>query len=160
MQHLTYDYISRKVLEVEVLGAIAAVASDGAYHTDAVRAWLLKKIDTDVHPHELEIGLFVSSEQIQSLPHNHCVHILDTLVDPKQSNLSIIVMPYLRAFDDPEFQTFGEVVACIEQLIEVRQSYCFASHDIELHCIDRDCALCTSTTLHTGMCSPSVLSTA
>jgi len=78
----------------------------------------MKKIQTDTHPFELEIGQFLSSDQINSDPRNHCVCISDVLPDPTESNLSIIIMPYLRAFDNPAFLTFGEAVACFKQLIE------------------------------------------
>ena len=79
----------------------------------------LKAIETDVHPYEVEIGQFLSSEQLASNPHNHCVRILDTLQDPMEPNITIIVMPYLRTFYDPPFLTFGEAVACFRQLIQV-----------------------------------------
>ncbi|KAH9920138.1 kinase-like domain-containing protein [Fomitopsis serialis] len=78
----------------------------------------MKKIKSDTHPHELEIGQFLSSDQITSDPRNHCVRVLDVLTDPSEPNVSIIVMPYLRDFDDPGFLTFGEAVACFKQLIE------------------------------------------
>lgn len=80
----------------------------------------LKKIETDVHPFEVEIGHFLSSEQVTSNPRNHCVRILDTLQDPIEPNVVIIVMPYLRKFYKPPFLTFGEAISCFRQLIQVR----------------------------------------
>ncbi|KZT71748.1 hypothetical protein DAEQUDRAFT_763587 [Daedalea quercina L-15889] len=72
----------------------------------------MKKIDPSTHPYELEIGRFLSSEQITSNSRNHC--ILDTLTNPTEPN----VLPYLRLFNDPDFLSFGEVIACFKQLIE------------------------------------------
>ncbi|KAH9839151.1 kinase-like domain-containing protein [Rhodofomes roseus] len=79
---------------------------------------LMKKLDVEIHPFELEIGQFLSSDQITSDPRSHCVRILEVLPDPMEQSISLIVMPYLRAFDNPEFLTFGEAVACFKQLIE------------------------------------------
>ncbi|KZT71750.1 hypothetical protein DAEQUDRAFT_665556 [Daedalea quercina L-15889] len=78
----------------------------------------MKKIELAIHPHELEIGQFLASEQTISDSRNHCVRILDIIPDPTESNVFIIVMPYLRKFNDPDFLTFGEAVACLKQLIE------------------------------------------
>ncbi|TFY55493.1 hypothetical protein EVJ58_g8216 [Rhodofomes roseus] len=79
---------------------------------------MLKKIEAETHPFELEIGQFLSSDHIASDPRNHCVRILEVLPDPSEPNVFIIVMPYLRDFRDPGFLTFGEAVACCQQLIE------------------------------------------
>ncbi|KZT71751.1 hypothetical protein DAEQUDRAFT_755590 [Daedalea quercina L-15889] len=78
----------------------------------------LKKVEVDVHPFEMDIRRLLSSEEFTSDSRNHCVRILETLPDPTETNITIIVMPYLRTFDDPEFRTFGEAMACLKQLIE------------------------------------------
>ncbi|KZT71756.1 hypothetical protein DAEQUDRAFT_687108 [Daedalea quercina L-15889] len=78
----------------------------------------LKAIDTGVHPFEVEIGQFLSSEQLAEEPRNHCVRILDVLQDPTESQKKIIVMPFLKLFDQPEFTTFGEAVGFFRQAIE------------------------------------------
>jgi len=78
----------------------------------------LKKVDTVVHPFEVEIGEFLSSEQLAQDPRNHCVRILDVLQDPIDSKLSIVVMPLLKSYDKPEFLTVGEAVAFCVQMIE------------------------------------------
>lgn len=79
----------------------------------------LKTIKTEVHPFEVEIGHFLSSEQVTSERRNHCIRILDTLQDPMELNITIIVMPYLRPYYDPPCHTFGEAIACFRQLIQV-----------------------------------------
>ncbi|KZT71753.1 hypothetical protein DAEQUDRAFT_687103 [Daedalea quercina L-15889] len=78
----------------------------------------LKAIDTEVHPYEVEIGQFLSSQPLAQDPRNHCVRILDVLQDPFDSKKLIIVMPLLKLFDQPEFLTIGEAVALFKQAIE------------------------------------------
>lgn len=90
----------------------ATRVSDGSIVT-------MKKLEMAIHPYELDIGTFLSSDTITSDPRSHCVRIFETLSDPIESDVSIIVMPYLRPYDDPPFQTVGEVIACFKQLIEV-----------------------------------------
>ncbi|CCL99642.1 uncharacterized protein FIBRA_01662 [Fibroporia radiculosa] len=102
------------------------VCEDGLYHDhptvlDAIRisdnsVVTLKKISTTVHPHEIEIAQYLSSEPLSADPDNHCVPILEVLQDPHEENVAILVMPLLRDCNDPEFHTFGEVVAFFHQL--------------------------------------------
>lgn len=80
----------------------------------------LKRIDVSQHPYEIEIGRYFCSVAISEDPANHCVPIYDVLEVPAANNLSIIVMPLLRDATDPYFDTVGEVVDCIHQLLEVR----------------------------------------
>ncbi|TFY51207.1 hypothetical protein EVJ58_g10687 [Rhodofomes roseus] len=83
---------------------------------------MLKKVTTDVHPYEVELNQFLSSDAMASDPRNHCVRLLDVLPDPMDSAITIIVMPLLRSYDNPDFLTVGEAVACLQQLIEGLQS--------------------------------------
>lgn len=70
--------------------------------------------------HEVKIAQYLSS-----LPHpgNHCVAILDVFPDPLAPNRSLMVMPYLRPFFDPEFSLVGELIDFVTQMLEVRQYY-------------------------------------
>ncbi|KAH9920130.1 kinase-like domain-containing protein [Fomitopsis serialis] len=77
----------------------------------------LKAVNNVVHPFEVEIGEFLSSEQMAQDPRNHCVRILDVLRDPMDPKVSIIVMPLLKPFREPQFLTIGEVVAFFKQAI-------------------------------------------
>ncbi|KAJ3556600.1 hypothetical protein NM688_g1940 [Phlebia brevispora] len=79
---------------------------------------MLKRISDETHPHELELTLFFSSEAIASNPQNHCVQVLDVLDVPNNPRLHIIVLPFLREFNDPSFQTVGEAIACFSQIFE------------------------------------------
>lgn len=80
---------------------------------------VLKKIskDEDHHPHEEEIGNFLTS--LGPSPANHCVPILDTLHPPDDENITIIVMPLLREYDSPQFDTVGEAVEFFRQIFDV-----------------------------------------
>ncbi|KAH9851111.1 kinase-like domain-containing protein [Lenzites betulinus] len=64
---------------------------------------------------EIEIAQFVTATKH---PHNHCVPMLDSFPDPEDPNWFFIVMPYLRLFNNPEFELVGEVVEFIRQMLE------------------------------------------
>lgn len=66
---------------------------------------------------ELQIGQFLSSDALRTDPRNHCVPIIDEL--PCPNGEAIMVMPLLRPFYDPKFQTFGEAIAFFVQIFEV-----------------------------------------
>ncbi|EGN93808.1 hypothetical protein SERLA73DRAFT_163242 [Serpula lacrymans var. lacrymans S7.3] len=83
--------------------------SDGAFVT-------LKLFKKSLHPFEIEIGQFFSTESLLSDPANHCVPIYDVLVVPDDEDRAIIVMPLLRFFDSPPFDTFGEVIDFLRQI--------------------------------------------
>ncbi|OSX65919.1 hypothetical protein POSPLADRAFT_1052589 [Postia placenta MAD-698-R-SB12] len=78
---------------------------------------LLKQVSVIVHPHEVSIGRYLCSDELRSDPDNHCVPLHDVLKDPSEENTVILVMPLLRKCDDPEFDTIGEVVDFIRQLV-------------------------------------------
>lgn len=52
-------------------------------------------------------------------PANRCVPILRELNDPANSGRTILVMPYLRPFDNPGLKTVGDVIDFVEQMLEV-----------------------------------------
>ncbi|KAH9888334.1 kinase-like domain-containing protein [Cubamyces lactineus] len=51
-------------------------------------------------------------------PRNHCIRIHEILPDPFDSRLGLMIMPYLRPCDDPEFATVGDVVEFVDQTLE------------------------------------------
>jgi len=79
---------------------------------------MLKIVNKSHHPYEADIGTFFSTQPLVSHPSNHCVPIYDVLQVPDNDNTIILVMPLLRRFDDPRFDTFGEVVAFFKQVFE------------------------------------------
>ena len=79
---------------------------------------MLKKVLPEEGPHELQIGRFFSSREVATNLRNHCVPLLDVIKLPN-SGQQLMVMPFLRPFDNPHFQTFGEFVAFFNQVCEV-----------------------------------------
>ena len=50
---------------------------------------------------------------------NPSVPIFQTFIDPNDSDYSFVVMPFLRAINDPPFACAGEVCDFIDQILEV-----------------------------------------
>ncbi|KAI0312536.1 hypothetical protein OF83DRAFT_637400 [Amylostereum chailletii] len=100
--------------------------SDGAFV-------ILKRISLNVVSEELEINKFFSSEPLASDPRNHCAAASEHLIVPEDETEVILVMPLLCPFDDPPFESFGEVVSLFTQLFEGVQFM----H--EHHVAHRDC---------------------
>ena len=82
----------------------------------------LKKVKKEDEPFEEDIIRYLSSESLSKDPRNHCAPLLDVLHPPLKegdNDVQILVLPYLRPFDSPIFDTFGEAIECIRQLFEV-----------------------------------------
>lgn len=88
----------------------ASRKSDGKYVT-------LKRVEHDKHPHERDIAEYLQQDSLASDPKNHCVKILEYLPLPNGCT-TIFVMPLLREYDDPMFETVGELIDCLQQLFE------------------------------------------
>ncbi len=78
---------------------------------------LFKRVASDSQ--EVHIASYLSSEELRKDPRNHCVPILDVLQDPHDPSISFLVMPFLRYIDQPEFDTVGSILECVQQLLEV-----------------------------------------
>ncbi|KAI0929999.1 hypothetical protein AcW1_008783 [Taiwanofungus camphoratus] len=87
----------------------ATRVSDGSIVT-------LKRTSKSKHPYEVDIGRYFSSESLASDPRNHCVPILDVLQDSRDEDILILVMLLLREYDDPQFETVGEVIDFLRQV--------------------------------------------
>lgn len=96
-----------------------------ATRTSDQKLVMLKQISKELHPFEVEIGHFFSTEPRSSDPRNHCVPILEILQDPMDEDYQIIVMPLLRLQNRPPFETVGEILELFRQLFEVRLSHCW-----------------------------------
>ncbi|TFK22807.1 other/AgaK1 protein kinase [Coprinopsis marcescibilis] len=79
---------------------------------------VLKRINEHEHPNEVEILRYLNREEISADPRNHCTPLLAVLQAPEDEGYKIIVMPILRQYDRPEFDSLGEVVDFIRQLLE------------------------------------------
>ncbi|KAH8111750.1 kinase-like domain-containing protein [Phellopilus nigrolimitatus] len=76
----------------------------------------VKKLSADSR--EAQIGLMLSSSERLQDPTNHCVPIFDTFVDEQDNQTMFIVMPLLRAFNDPDFEHVDEAVDFVRQALE------------------------------------------
>ena len=95
---------------------------------------MLKIVYASRHPYEAEIGQYLSTEPLASDPLNHAVPIYDVLSIPGDDRL-LLVMPLLRTFHDPPFDTVGEVVEFCRQLFDGLKF--MHTH----HVAHRDCSL-------------------
>lgn len=78
---------------------------------------LLKRIRTESA--ELTIARELSSPEYRSDPRNHCVPILDVILDADNPIISFIVMPFLRYADKPPFKSIENILDCVDQLLDV-----------------------------------------
>jgi len=102
--------------------------SDGSYV-------ILKVVKPSLHPCEAEITTFVSSKPLASDPRNHCVQLYEILTVPDDPDKILLVLPMLRPWDRPKFETVGEVVEFIRQIFEGLQfmhEHRLAHRDISL----------------------------
>jgi len=90
---------------------------DATRTTDGEMVYL-KRVRRNVHPHEVEVTELFSSEPLKSHQRNHCVPVFEVLSVPNDDNLAILVLPLLREFDSPQFQTVGEGVEFFRQVFE------------------------------------------
>ncbi|KAJ7353559.1 hypothetical protein DFH08DRAFT_805091 [Mycena albidolilacea] len=77
---------------------------------------LMKRLKTPSG--DLDIAVWFSTEPQRSDSANYCVPIPQVLTDPNAVKGAIIVMPLLRKFDEPRFDTIGEAVAFFKQIFE------------------------------------------
>ncbi|TRM61100.1 kinase-like domain-containing protein [Schizophyllum amplum] len=82
---------------------------------------IFKRINVMQFPDEVEVTSMLSSPHLAADPRNRCVPCLEVLRVPNEDNLSIIVLPLLRDYADPRFDTVGEVVDCLGQILECVQ---------------------------------------
>lgn len=82
------------------------------------QAVVLKIVYTHKHPQEVEITQHFSREPLASHPRNHCVPLLDVLTVPDKAKCVILVLPLLRKVTNPRFNTVGEAVEFVRQVLE------------------------------------------
>ncbi|TEB23485.1 hypothetical protein FA13DRAFT_1639841 [Coprinellus micaceus] len=79
---------------------------------------VLKRVPQEAAPDELPILQYFSEEPQHSDPRNRCVDLLDVLKPTDDEGHTIVVMPVLRPFDSPEFDTVGEGLDFIRQMLQ------------------------------------------
>ncbi|KZV68696.1 hypothetical protein PENSPDRAFT_609714 [Peniophora sp. CONT] len=67
---------------------------------------------------ESTIAYLLSSDRFRMDSRNHSVPILDMFVDDEDPGISYMVMPFLRYFNSPDFQTVGEIIDFVDQILE------------------------------------------
>ena len=80
---------------------------------------MLKRVRVRRGQQESKIAQMFSSPEVRGDPRNHYVPLLEILELPDTLDQKLIVMPFLRPFDDPCFRTYGEFVAFFIQICEV-----------------------------------------
>ncbi|TEB23474.1 hypothetical protein FA13DRAFT_1739917 [Coprinellus micaceus] len=95
------------------------------YVIDAVRSdrvqVVLKCADRREGSDDLdEVGIlgYFASEDVSDDPHNHTCPLLDVLRDPIDNSRAIIVMPAFRPYNSPKFDSVGEALDFIRQMLE------------------------------------------
>jgi len=92
---------------------------------------MLKKVLPEEGPYELQINQLFSSPELAKMPHNHCAPLLDVIELRHPEPQRIMIFPFLRPFNEPKIQTFGEFVAFFTQICEVRLSSPMFHSDIQ-----------------------------
>jgi len=72
---------------------------------------------------EIPISLYLSSEALLLDHRNRTVRVSDVIPLPAEDELALLVMPFLRAFDDPPFRCRAECVETLTQMIQVRSTF-------------------------------------
>jgi len=79
---------------------------------------MIKLINRKVSMREVEITQLVAESEKN--PNTFCVPLLEVL-DPGDGECLMMVMPFLRAFNDPPFETIGEAMFFILQAFKVKR---------------------------------------
>lgn len=64
--------------------------------------------------------LYFSAPERANVAENHCVPVYDCFQDEVDDEAEFLVMPVLRPFNNPPFETVGEVLDFFQQTLEVR----------------------------------------
>lgn len=80
---------------------------------------MMKIVESSKNPHEVEITKLLSSGSNASHPSNYCVPLYDALDVPDMEGHTLIVIPFLRHWEFPLFETIGEAIEFFRQIFEV-----------------------------------------
>jgi len=78
----------------------------------------LKHVEPSDYPYETEITRYFGNEELLKDPRNHCVPLIEILEPPGDIPAFILVMPFLRQWNDPPLLTVGEAMDFISQMLE------------------------------------------
>ncbi|KAI0044703.1 hypothetical protein FA95DRAFT_1522522 [Auriscalpium vulgare] len=79
---------------------------------------VFKKVPMGPGVDEVEVNRLLSSPALASDPANHSAPLLDVLEVPDEPGQQLIVMPQLRPYNNPEFESIGEAIAFFHQIFE------------------------------------------
>lgn len=79
---------------------------------------LIKRVTTGST--EVSIAEFLTSSEKLGDSRNHVVPILEHFSDEVEQDVTCLVMPLLRPFDDPSFFTVDEITDFMQKTLEVR----------------------------------------
>ena len=81
---------------------------------------VLKQFLQEDNPDEEAVHRMMGMGELVSDPGNHCIPLHEVLDVPNEPGLRLLVMPFACPIDYPRWDTVGEAVECIRQIIEVR----------------------------------------
>ncbi|KAF8637040.1 hypothetical protein AX16_010895 [Volvariella volvacea WC 439] len=94
---------------------------------------ILKMVFQSKSPNERELTEKWSQDGLTNDPRNHCVPLFDVLQSPINPDIIFLVLPMLRPFNQPHFDTYGEAIDFFQQVFE-------GLHFIHEHgVVHRDC---------------------
>ncbi|KIP07951.1 hypothetical protein PHLGIDRAFT_404324 [Phlebiopsis gigantea 11061_1 CR5-6] len=108
-QDLNFDYCedSRTLPRPQVIDAVRI--ADGSLVS-------IKRAETGSE--DITLAQMLHSDALKDDPRNHSVPVLDVIPDTDEPSITYLVMPFLRLMDDPPFETVGEVVDFIDQILD------------------------------------------
>ena len=82
----------------------------------------IKELDRGAE--EARIAQMLTTEELKADPRNHSVPVIEIIDDPEDDTMSYVVMPLLRAADDPHFEFVKEIIDFVDQILEVTANWC------------------------------------
>lgn len=79
---------------------------------------MLKRVIKARNPGEVSLTTLLNSPPLSFDPRNHCTPLLGLLQVPDADDEQIMVLPLLRGYANPRFDTVGEVVDCLRQIFQ------------------------------------------
>lgn len=88
-----------------------------AIHEATGKPVYIKEVATDSE--ELRISRLLTQEEWADDSRNHCVPLKRVFEDPRNPNVSYMVMPFLRSVNTPPFKSVREIIKFADQILEV-----------------------------------------
>ena len=88
-----------------------------ATHETTGKTVYIKEVSTDSE--ELRIAELLMQKEWIGDPRNHCVPVTKVFKDHQNTEISYVVMPFLRPVDSPPFEYVKEIIEFTDQILEV-----------------------------------------